>query len=126
MTISDWAKFATLHLRGDHTNPHTHPALLKSESFAVLHTALFGGAYAGGWGTAARPAWGKGSRETDQGRVLTHAGSNTLWFCVVWLAPEIDFAVLVACNQGGPEATKACDAAAGALIQEFGRKPARP
>jgi hypothetical protein len=51
--------------------------------------------------------------------VITHAGSNTLWFCVAWLAPERGFGVLVATNQGGDGARDACDAAAGALIQAW-------
>lgn len=48
-----------------------------------------------------------------------HAGSNTMWFCVAWLAPERDFAVLIACNRGGDAAAKACDQVAAALIQRF-------
>ena len=65
----------------------------------------------------AKRVWAKGNRPNDSGRVLTHAGSNTMWFCVVWIAPERDFAVLVACNQGGDTASKACDEAAGKLIR---------
>jgi hypothetical protein len=54
----------------------------------------------------------EGSRFT-----LTHSGSNTMWFCVVWIAPANDFAVLVCCNkaEGGGQAT---DEAASALIQD--------
>lgn len=48
--------------------------------------------------------------------MLTHAGSNTMNYAVVWMAPLKDFAVLVMTNQGGDEAAKACDEAAGALI----------
>jgi hypothetical protein len=36
----------------------------------------------------------------------------------VWIAPERDFAVLVASNQGGDKASAACDEAAWALIQD--------
>jgi hypothetical protein len=50
---------------------------------------------------------------------LTHAGSNTLWFAVVWLAPEIDFAVLVAGNAASEDVAKTCDAVAGELIRGF-------
>ncbi len=45
------------------------------------------------------------------GRVLWHNGSNTMWYCVMSMLPEKGSAVLVATNQGGPKATKACDEA---------------
>ncbi len=48
------------------------------------------------------------------GPALTHSGSNTMWFAVVWLAPAKDFAVLVACNQ----AAAACNDAVLALIAD--------
>ena len=115
MTMRDWARFITLHLRGHAANPHHHAALLLPADFAVLHTPAAGEHYAGGWSITTRP-WANGHRDGDTGRVLSHAGSNTVWYCVAWLAPEIDFAVLVACNEGGAAATKACDETAGALI----------
>jgi CubicO group peptidase (beta-lactamase class C family) len=105
-SLTDWGRFASLHLRGARA---AQPGLSRT-SFARLHEpprGLPGVAYAGGWIAAERP-WG--------GRVLTHAGSNTMWFCVAWLAPEKDFAVLVTCNQGG--AAEACDRAAAALIED--------
>jgi hypothetical protein len=42
---------------------------------------------------------------------------NTMWYCVVSTAPEKDFAVLIACNQGGDAAAGACDDAAGEAIR---------
>jgi hypothetical protein len=42
-----------------------------------------------------------------------------MWFATVWIAPERNFAVLIATNQGGDEAGKACDEAAGGLIGYF-------
>lgn len=105
-SISDWAKFIALHLQAE----VGHPRLLKAETFKVLHTPPEGQDYAMGWGVVPRP-WADGN-------VLTHAGSNNLWTCVVWIAPKKDFAVLVCCNQGGDPAAKACDEAAWALIQD--------
>lgn len=58
----------------------------------------FGGDYAFGWLATERP-WGGGP-------VYTHAGSNTMNFAVVWLAPLKDFAVLVTTNQGKRGATR--------------------
>jgi CubicO group peptidase (beta-lactamase class C family) len=113
-TISDWAKFVILHLRGDLGDAK----LIKPESFKKLHEPGPGleERYAMGWLVPTRP-WAKGPG--GKGTVLTHAGSNTLWYCVVWIAPERDFAVLVACNQGGKKAASACDVAASAMIEQF-------
>ncbi len=108
MSIADWGKFVSLHLCGERGDAQ----LLKAETFTKLHAVPAGAdnEYAMGWGVAQRP-WA-------DGRVLTHSGSNTMWFCVTWLAPKKDFAVLVCCNQGGDAAAKTCDAAAWALIQD--------
>ncbi len=103
-SLADWAAFIMDQLRGEQGNG----ALLKTETYKMLHKPPFGGDYALGWLTAQRP-WGGGM-------VLTHAGSNTWNYAVVWIAPLRDFAVLVCTNQGGPVAAKACDEAASALI----------
>jgi CubicO group peptidase (beta-lactamase class C family) len=108
-SISDWAKFVALHVRGERENGGKR--VLEPESFLRLHTPTSNDShYAMGWLVVSRP-WAAG-------RALTHSGSNTMWFCTTWLAPDRDFAVLVTCNQGGDEASKACDAACGALIQD--------
>jgi len=104
-TLGDWAKFIADQLRGD----RGEKALLKPETYKKLHTPPFGGDYALGWLVTERD-WGGGT-------VLTHAGSNSMNFAVVWMAPLRDFAVLVVTNQGGEAAAKACDEAASALIQ---------
>ncbi|MFO0827357.1 MAG: serine hydrolase domain-containing protein [Phycisphaerales bacterium] len=109
LSLADWARFISVHLRGEKT------ALLgiAPDGFLHLHSAPAADEnhYACGWGLADR-AWG--------GHVLSHSGSNTVWFCVAWLAPAPPsgppFAVLVACNQGGDEAAKAADEAASAAI----------
>jgi CubicO group peptidase (beta-lactamase class C family) len=105
--IADWAKYALLHVRGEKDGGLGLPA----SAFRRMHEPPEGAEppYAFGW-IVARRDWG--------GRVLTHNGSNTMWYCVLWLSPEKDFGVLVACNRGGPEADKACDEAAWALIQD--------
>jgi CubicO group peptidase (beta-lactamase class C family) len=114
-TLADWAKYVALHLEGERAAQGA-PALLKPETFKKLHAPAPSSdpddttKYAMGWGLAERD-WAKGP-------VLTHNGSNTMWFCVTWLAPQEDFAVLVATNQGGDQAAKGCDEAAWALIQD--------
>jgi CubicO group peptidase (beta-lactamase class C family) len=109
MSIEDWGKFVSLHLRGDSADT----PLLKKESFTWLHEPSSGDddAYACGWVVVKRPWAG--------GVALTHAGSNVRWFCVTWAAPRKGFAVLVACNTGKAGADKACDEVAAALIGKY-------
>jgi CubicO group peptidase (beta-lactamase class C family) len=122
MTVSDWAQFIALHLRGDPANPHGRPppaALLKRDTFAEMHavapaTASKGWVirglnflatgdaapavtYSAGWLISAA-SWAKGCRGGDTGRRLWHAGGVFAGIAGVVIAPEIDFAVLVACN----------------------------
>jgi CubicO group peptidase (beta-lactamase class C family) len=106
-SIRDWAKFVATHLNG----PKSEGGLLTKETFELLHTPVFGGDYSWGWVVT--------ERDWAGGKVLTHAGSNTMSFAVVWMAPKRDFAVLVASNQGGGGVEKACDEACWTLIKEF-------
>lgn len=105
-SVIDWGKFITAHLRGE----QGQPGILKPETFQRLHTPPFSD-YGFGWMVVDRPWAG--------GRALTHAGSNTQNFAIVWMAPAKDFAVLVMTNQAGGETFNACDAAASALILHF-------
>ena len=107
-TIRDWAKFVSLHLRGARGEEHDY---LKPETFARLHSPTPGGDYADGWMVLERP-WGGGT-------VLSHSGSNTMWYCVVWVAPKRDFAALSATNIAGDEAARGCDDASAAMIGRF-------
>ncbi|MEK6703627.1 MAG: serine hydrolase domain-containing protein [Planctomycetota bacterium] len=118
MTISDWARFVGAHAAGESTPGKDDKRILKPETFKKLHTAAPDPKtqYAMGWLVTTRP-WAKGVGKGDTGRVLNHNGSNTMWYCVAWVAPERDFAVVVACNQGDGDAAKACDQAAATLIQ---------
>jgi len=105
--IGDWAKFVQVHLRGARDGPTPLPIT----NWPRLHTPAFGGTYAAGWGTVHR-AWGGG-------RVYTHSGSNKMNYAVVWMAPHRNFAVVVATNQAGDTAPKACDDAAAAIIRKY-------
>jgi CubicO group peptidase (beta-lactamase class C family) len=119
MAITDWAKFIAIHLRGDAANPHRQSTLLRPETFAKLHPFGAGQGYASGW-IPQTEEWARGAQPGASGRVLFHGGSNFRWFCVVWLAPEIDFAVMSACNRGMDLAAwTACHQAARALIRAF-------
>jgi len=117
MTMTDWAKFVGLHLRGDPANPHCRAALLQQDTFAELHAVAPSATYSPGWvmrgltfvttGDAApavayrggafisTTSWAKGTRQGDTGRRLWHGGSNGMSHSVACIAPEIELAVLV-------------------------------
>jgi len=123
-SISDWSKFIAFHLAGARAvrglAPDTGTKLLSKESFEMLQTSPEGpdSGYAMGWNVAKRP-WG--------GNVLSHAGSNTMWYCVVWIAPEKNVAFLACCNQGGPKAQLACDAVVTMMSKQIlGPLPPQP
>ena len=144
MTITDWAKFIGLHLRGDPANPHCQAALLKLDTLAELHAVAPATTYSKGWvmrgitrlatgdaGPAvtyragwfiSTSSWAKGTRPGDTGRCLWHGGSNGISHTVMCIAPEIDFAVLVACNRGLDIALRKTRQAARALIRAFAPK----
>jgi CubicO group peptidase (beta-lactamase class C family) len=144
MTITDWAKFIGLHLRADPANPHCQAALLKLDTFAELHpvasaTTYFKGwvmrgitllvtvdaapdaTYFAGW-VITTASWAKGTRPGDTGHSLWHGGSNGMSHSAVVIAPEIDFAVLVACNRGLDIAVWKTRQAVRALVRAFAPK----
>jgi CubicO group peptidase (beta-lactamase class C family) len=118
VSVIDWAKFVSFQLLGDPSNPHRRTSLLSADSFAKLHLPAPGESYCGGWFIDRKP-WARGPRQGDTGRVFYHQGDNGRWNCVTWVAPEIDFAVLVACNRArmwGP-----VDNAASELVHAYSR-----
>jgi CubicO group peptidase (beta-lactamase class C family) len=103
-SITDWAKFIAEALRA----AQGHPALVSTDTFARLIEPFPSQEYAGGWIVTNRPWAG--------GLALTHAGSNTTWYCNVWIAPRKDFAVLIATNDGAEPVARAADEGVGLLI----------
>jgi len=102
-SLDDLARFVILHLQLNATN-----GLLRPETLAKLHTPPAGGDYACGWVVLER-GWAGGT-------ALMHNGSNTMWYIVMWLAPEKNFAVIAATNIFGEDAEQGCDEAATAMI----------
>lgn len=109
-SVGDWAKFVENHLSGETGGSK----LLKAETIKKLHTPPAGAEprYAMGWGVEESDVGGK------KGRVLRHAGSNTMWLAIAWIAPDDHYAILIGCNQGDDAAHKACDAALKAFVAE--------
>ncbi len=81
-TIEDWAKFISLQLDGKNS-------ILDSNYLQKLTEPV--GFYAGGWGITEDLEWAKG-------KVLTHNGSNGIWYATVVVAPKIDRAYVVVTN----------------------------
>ena len=53
MTMGDWAKFVSAHLRGDPKNPTRESILLKAETYETLHRPIDN--YAMGWQVIPHP-----------------------------------------------------------------------
>lgn len=106
-SMLDWAKFIQFQLTGQ-------PAgLIQAPTLSALHTVAHPG-------TTYSCGWGHTQRKWARGEALSHAGSNTMWFCIAWLAPKTQSAVIIACNDGNQaEAAKTCDTAAAMLIKKY-------
>jgi len=108
-SLSDLAAYAVIHLRGERVG-----GLLTRESFHKLHEPAEDGTpepYACGWICC--------RREWAGGKALNHNGSNTMWYVVMWLAPEKDFAVIVGTNTGVGQTFQGCDDVAAKLIRKW-------
>lgn len=81
-SIEDWAKFISLQLTGKNL-------ILDNKYLKRLSEPV--GFYAGGWGITEDVKWAKG-------KVLTHNGSNGIWYATVFVAPKIDRAYVVVTN----------------------------
>ncbi len=106
-SITDWAKYVRCVLaaaRGDE-------GLLTPAETGQLKEPPFSGKYVLGWGVA--------ERDWAGGKVLQHAGSNGGNFCVVWIAPLRNFAVLAATNCGGDKSAEGLDRVCSAMIKKF-------
>lgn len=99
-TMEDWIGYLQFHLR---RNPNDTPKVsISEETFRYLHEPRENQQYAGGWGVIQR-TWSKGP-------IYTHNGSNTYWYCVVYLAPHEGRGILAASNFG-LDAAAPCDEA---------------
>jgi CubicO group peptidase (beta-lactamase class C family) len=117
LTLRDWGKFVELHLQGARGKANL---LLKPATFKVLHTPPPGAGeeqFAMGWGIT--------HRDWTRGPVLTHDGSNTLWYATAWIAPESDIAFLAVANQGDSAGRQATDEAVAALIGLYKKSAGR-
>jgi len=106
-SLTDLARYCAMHARGETAGS----ALLKPESFVKLHTPSAGQDYAMGW-FATKRSWAGGM-------ALHHAGSNTMFFTNIWIAPAKNAVIIAATNLGTDKAFGATDDAIGTMIQRF-------
>jgi CubicO group peptidase (beta-lactamase class C family) len=112
MSLPDWMKFIAIHLKPD----RAAVLGLTQADVSTLHTSAVtpdaknapDDGYALGWITTTRP-WATG-------QVLTHGGSNTVFFAVAWLSPQDDLAVLVATNIAPEPGAQGVDEIAARLL----------
>ncbi len=106
LSILDFAKYADFHLGRLPNSP------LDRKSLDFLHTPVAPAKdYGVGWIIVQRP-WAGGT-------ALSHNGTNTMNYAVMWLAPEKQFAAVAACNIDDGIGAKACDDAVSFLIGKF-------
>ena len=113
-TISDWAAFIAESMRC----VQRRPTLVSATTFDQVIVRFPKQDYAAGWIVTQRPWAG--------GLALTHSGSNTTWYCDVWIAPKKNFAVMIAINSGIEGMDKAADDGASMLIDFNATLPPPP
>jgi CubicO group peptidase (beta-lactamase class C family) len=105
-SLDDLARYTIAHMEGERKG-----GLLKAETFRKLHTPPPGEEYAFGWVCM--------NRSWAGGRAIMHNGSNTMWYIVMWLAPEKNFSVIAATNTGVGNTFQGCDDVASAMIDKW-------
>lgn len=113
-SLGDWAKFVRVHLLdgiADVPVSNSQQPFLSETSLQTLHRPTNRGTYALGWGARQDKRAG--------GLLLTHAGSNTMNYCLAWLAPGKKTAILVATNQAGGDTEEAVAETVHALAKAY-------
>jgi CubicO group peptidase (beta-lactamase class C family) len=105
-SLADLARYALWHADWHRAEPR----LLTEETFNRLHQRAPGQDYAMGWLVE--------YRDWDGGDVFYHTGSNSMFYAVMWVAPEKDAAFVAATNAAHSEADDACNDAIIALIKK--------
>jgi CubicO group peptidase (beta-lactamase class C family) len=109
VSVLDAARYAAFHLANARGEVKVLRPYVKE-----MYTPPAGSDYALGWIVQKR-SWA-------HGEVLFHAGSNTMFYTIIWIAPARDFAVVVMTNVGDPKPERIgekCDQVVAALISEF-------
>jgi CubicO group peptidase (beta-lactamase class C family) len=106
-TMADWGKFLADQMRGGSGKQ----ALLPAAIYTAMQTPALNSDYGFGWMIVPRPWAG--------GKMLSHAGSNTMNFAACWLGPARGYGVLVCSNQGGDALGQATNEAQEAMLRWY-------
>jgi CubicO group peptidase (beta-lactamase class C family) len=101
MSMGDWLQTAILHTDSR--------SFLPQDVRKQLQFGSVDGGYAGGWIVTKR-SWAAGP-------ALTHAGSNTFWFAVMWIAPNTGRAFAAVANAAGAEVSNSLDRVIATMIR---------
>ena len=104
LSMADWLRSAMLHTDA---SSFLHPDIRKKLQFSPVD-----GGYAGGWIVTKR-SWAGGP-------ALTHAGSNTFWMAVMWVAPNTGRAFAAVANAAGEPVSRSLDRIIGTMIRNSG------
>jgi CubicO group peptidase (beta-lactamase class C family) len=112
LPLEDWLRYARWHL----SRGNTGKLRLPENQLAVLHKSdsTAKESYAGGWFVVPRPR--------AKGLCLTHSGSNTMHYALVWLVPESDLGFTILTNRGGEGMAAVCEQIAVSMVQSVARK----
>ena len=106
-SLADLARYVQMHLEHE-----VGPVLKKPESFVLLQSVADGNEdYACGWVVADR-AW-------SNGPALWHNGSNTMNYCLIWMAPGRKFGAIAVSNVGPDSGKGPCDSVIAKFIEEY-------
>jgi CubicO group peptidase (beta-lactamase class C family) len=106
-TMADWGKFLADQMRGGSGKQ----ALLPAAIYTAMQTPALNSDYGFGWMIVPRPWAG--------GKMLSHAGSNTMNFAACWLGPARGYGVLVCSNRGGDALGQATNEAQEAMLRWY-------
>ncbi|MBN1180726.1 MAG: beta-lactamase family protein [Bacteroidales bacterium] len=102
-SIEDWGRFITLFLK------HGNTKILERDIINKLIDPVED--YACGWSVV--------QRDWANGTAITHAGSNTMWYVTVWIAPEINRAFIAGTNSYNENTATVCDKILVKLIEKY-------
>ena len=111
--LSDWSKFLRMQMKGYNKKSH----FLGQESFKKLFTH-----YPDKEEQYVYGAWNKTTRKWAKGEVFQHSGTNTYNFANVWLAPNVNAALVGTSTISSREAFLGTDKAIYELIKQFIKK----
>ena len=94
MTIGDLARYGAVHLEGE---SGTSAGLLPQSTWERLHTPILDNYGCG---------WVRYERDSADGPVIWHNGSNTLWYALLMLLPGSNTVLAFATNDGAGRAAE--------------------